>query len=109
MADGGCLTLNKEPQPGGTSDALMLENGSKNGFPAAAQAATFEARVVPSFPADGLMTTLRPAMRSLDARLHAIRAECKASGMKQAGNIPGARGQDLLPRHSLQPLDELIS
>merc|ERR1719498_769556 len=66
-------------------------------------------RATPPLPGAGLMTILRPALRALDARLHALRAECKAANMKHAGNIPGEQGEDRVPRQHLQPLDQLIT
>lgn len=95
----------RTPAPPGT---LMLDNAPA----AAAMARNSEWQgggTAPAPPGPGLMTILRPALRALDARLHALRAECKAANMKNAGNLAGIKGEDKIPRASLQPLDELIS
>lgn len=110
MAEAGSLA--KDPSApqgiGGPSSLLALENGGGLSGRSWDQAGTGPKKE-PPLPSAGLLTILRPAMRALDARLHALRAECKASGMRHAGNLAGGQGEDLLPRQSLQPLDELIT
>jgi len=81
----------------GNPKLLMLENGGTG------------ASSLNPLPREGLLTILRPSLRALAARLHAIRAECKACGMRHAGNFTGTAGEDLMPRLSLQPLDDLIT
>lgn len=109
LAEAGSLTSKQMAEAQGSSAGmLMLENGGSSGR--TPQGADAETRLTgKQRPSAGLLTILRPAMRALDARLHALRAECKAAGMRNAGNLAGSQGEDLLPRQSLQPLDELIS
>jgi voltage-gated sodium channel len=115
LAESGHLaapgTVPKAGMSGGApSGMLMIGDGSASAGPASwKQPGSSSNRPAPPMPASGLMTILRPALRALDARLHALRAECKAANMKLAGNISGGRGEDLVSRQTLQPLDTLIT
>lgn len=103
LSEASAGSFAKPPADG--SEMLMLDNRTfaQRGGPPGAPGDE------PSLPTPGFMSILRPALRALDARLHALRATCKASNLQKAGNIPGGGGEDTLPRHGLQPLDDLIS
>lgn len=105
LAEAGSLTTKGIAQAKANGELLMLEDGAGG----TANGAVDSKNKGPAFPNGTLLTILRPAMRALDARLHALRAECKASGMKHAGNLAGSQGEDIIPRQNLAPLDELIS
>jgi len=84
------------------SDLLMLEDGQANvGDRSEFWSGGIKVRSALPLPSAGMMTILRPALRALHARLHALRSECKIAGMSFDGNI--LYGQEW------QPLDELIT
>mmetsp|Transcript_46873 Transcript_46873/g.81512 ORF Transcript_46873/g.81512 Transcript_46873/m.81512 type:complete len:715 (-) Transcript_46873:139-2283(-) len=68
---------------------------------------------LPSTPEmEGLATVLRPTLRVLTARLHALRAECKAAGLQYAGDLTGSLGAkrgSFVSLLDLRPLDEMIT
>lgn len=63
----------------------------------------------PPLPRSEMLTVLRPCMRVLHARLHQLRAECKACGMRFAGNAIRSQGQKQLRKDCLSPLDLMIT
>merc|ERR1719247_350262 len=67
-------------------DGQVLEDGSSAAdsadvaIPVQAVVPNSGQREHPPLPSIGLMTILKPALRAMHARLHAIRAECKING-----------------------------
>lgn len=68
---------------------------------------------LPSTPQTvGLASVLRPTLQVLTARLHALRAECKAHGLQYAGDLTGSVGTKrgrFISLLDLRPLDEMIA
>mmetsp|Transcript_66841 Transcript_66841/g.105736 ORF Transcript_66841/g.105736 Transcript_66841/m.105736 type:complete len:699 (+) Transcript_66841:89-2185(+) len=109
LSEAGGLSRDTEVLMSGTGQAVGGQTWLQPFHMGARSNDALTQMVAPPFPSAGIMTIIRPAMRALHARLHALRAECKAFGMRYSGNVSGGQGQELIPRENLTPLDDLIS
>merc|ERR1712187_937503 len=72
---------------------LMLEDGQSGGDQTGGGDRSFfwsggmQIRAPLPLPSAGMMTILRPALRAMHARLHALRSECKAAQAEYDGNF----------------------
>lgn len=95
---------------------LLIEAGPLTGDTSANAMKEYDEAVLDALPStpemEDLAKVMRPTIRVLIARLHALRAECKVMDMQFAGDLTSSLGQKrgrYVSLLYLRPLDDLIS